>query len=171
VVRVAAELMHVDGVGLLLLDDKDQPRAVATNAPAAAALEAAEERLNIGPGIDTLTTDATVAVADVADSADYAALWEELIGSGVRAVLASPVRIGGQVIGNLNAIGGDPREWSAGDERAVEAFADIIGQILRLASAIEGRAIFDTNGRRATIPDTALTVLTQQRISDQGAMP
>jgi GAF domain-containing protein len=135
VVSAAAELLGADSVGLLLLDDTDRPRAVAATGRAAERLERAQEEVAVGPGVDALTDRATVAVADLAAEPRYGALWQEVAGQGIRAVLAAPIRLDGQVVGNLNALVPDPHNWSATERRSAEVLADIVGQLLGLAAA------------------------------------
>jgi len=133
VVSAATELLHVDSVGLVLLDDVDRVRSVASTGRAAEVLEKAQERITVGPGIDALTGE-MVAVADLAAVPRYGALWREVAGQGVRAVLSAPIRVGEDVVGNLNALVRSPHTWSAAQRRSAEAFAGIVGELLGLAA-------------------------------------
>ena len=137
VVSAAAELLHVECVGLLLLDDADRVRCVAATGPAAEVLERAQERIAVGPGIDALGDRGIVAVTDLADEPRYAPLWREVAGHGVRAVLAAPIRLDDQVVGNLNALDPQPHPWSAAQQRSAETMAGIVGQLLGLAAHID----------------------------------
>jgi hypothetical protein len=69
----------------------------------------------------------SIAVADLAQARPYARLWRRLANTGVRAVLASPVRVWGNVIGNLNAVRHHAHRWTATEIRANEAYAKVIG--------------------------------------------
>ena len=113
-VSAAAELLGVDSVGILLLDDFDHVRTVAVSGPAAAALEQAQEQLQLGPGIDVFAARRVVAVVDLATDPDYERLWSELVDTGVRGVLSAPVIVRNEIVGNLNAITGQRHEWSHG---------------------------------------------------------
>lgn len=146
VVTVAAELLQVESVGILLLDDADRVRCAAATGRAAEALERAQERIVVGPGIDALTGRDVVAVADLADEPRYEPLWQEIAGHGIRAVLAAPVRLDGQVVGNLNALDPEPHVWSGAPRRAAEACAAIVGQLLGLAAHGVGASV-ERNGR------------------------
>jgi transcriptional regulator with GAF, ATPase, and Fis domain len=146
VVTAAARLLDVDCVGLLLLDDTDRIRSVAATGPAAEALEVAQEKVQVGPGVDAVVRQATVAVADVAAEPRYAELWREISGSGVRAVLSAPVQVGEQVVGNLNAVVADCHVWSVRQCRSAEAIGGIVGQLLGLA-ALGGAAEAGRDGR------------------------
>ena len=133
VVVAAAPLLGAESVGILLLDDTDRVRSVAASGPAAEALEVAQERVAVGPGLDALRGD-VVAVHDVADEPRYAPLWREIAGRGVRAVLAAPIRLGAQVVGNLNAVVPEPHIWSDAQRRSAEAVADVVAQMLGLTA-------------------------------------
>ncbi len=146
VVSAAAELLGAESVGLLLLDDTDRVRRVASTGRAAELLELAQERVAVGPGVDALTDRGTVVVPDLAAEPRYGPLWEEVAGHGVRAVLTAPVRLDGQVVGNLNAVVPNPHHWSAAQRRSAEVLADIVGQLLGLAAS-SGSAAAGEDGR------------------------
>jgi GAF domain-containing protein len=139
VMDAAREVLHVDGAGLMLVDDAGGLRVVGVTGPATEALERSQQQLGVGPGIDCVRSGATVMVSDLADHADYLPLWRWLEsqgrGSDVRAVLSAPVRVAGDTIGTLNALRSQPHEWIAEESRAVEAYANIIGVLLRLTSS------------------------------------
>jgi GAF domain-containing protein len=139
VLRAAQEVLGVDGVGLMLLDERDRLRVVGASDAAGAALERGQQQIGAGPAIDCIRAAATVTVVDVADRVDYAALWHWLRReSGVadvpRAVLSAPVRVEGTTVGTLNALRLRPERWTAEHAQAVEAYAGIIGVLLRLGA-------------------------------------
>jgi len=134
VVSATARLLGVESVGILLLDDADRVRSVAASGRAAEAVETAQERVGVGPGVDALVGKAMVAVEDVAAEPRHGALWQEIAGCGVRAVLAAPIWLDGQVVGVLNAVTADPHVWSDPQRRAAEAVAGIVGAMLGLAA-------------------------------------
>lgn len=143
VVSAAQDVLCVEAVGLLLLSDGGKLRTVATTGPASATLEKAQEDLGVGPGVDTVRTQATVAVADLRAEAAYAPLWEGVDGAGVRAVVSAPVTVGRQVVGNLNGMRPQPHQWSSGEVSAVEAFAGVVGALLAMSARTTPRALFD----------------------------
>jgi GAF domain-containing protein len=145
VIEVAKPVLRVDGVGLLLLDEHDRLSQVGASDVASAALERAQQQLNIGPAIDCVRSGATVMVTDLAERPDYAALWHWLTGEAcssappegaapARAVLSAPLRVRGSVTGTLNALFQHPQSWTGDQVHAVEAYANIIGVLLRLGS-------------------------------------
>lgn len=135
VVAAANELLAADGVAVLLLDDGDRIRAVAATNVAAHALDQAQEHLSVGPGIDALRAQQTVAVTDIAAHDEYAALWARMAADGIHAVVSAPIRVAGEVVGNLNAVRLMPHPWTAAQVSGAEAFAGMIGQLLEMSAA------------------------------------
>jgi GAF domain-containing protein len=133
-VQVAVDVLRVDSVGLMLLDEHGTLQAVGFTDDEAAVLEATQARVRQGPGRDTMDTGVTVAVTDLAVVPEYAALWAGVSGSGLRAVLSSPIWAGGAVVGNLNAARRGPHAWTADEIREAEAYAKVVGLILDLAA-------------------------------------
>ena len=119
-------------MGVLLLDDADRIRTAAVTAPSATALEAAQERLLLGPGVDVQRLRRVVTVSDLAEDPAYRPLWDEVAGAGVRGVLSAPVWVGHEVVGNLNAITERVHEWSDAERRAGAAYASLVGSVAGL---------------------------------------
>jgi GAF domain-containing protein len=142
VLRATTQVLRVDSVGLMLLDGHDALRVVGTTDDAAASLEAAQLELRIGPAIDCLGSGRSVSVDDLATGADYAPVWNWLTtrpqppATEVRSVLSAPVPVRGETVGTLNALHHTPQSWDAAQVRAVEAYAGLIGILLRLGAAV-----------------------------------
>jgi GAF domain-containing protein len=169
----AGAVLGVDRVGLMLLDEHGELVAVGASDAASGRLEHVQQRLGVGPGWDAMSTGQPVAVADLAaplgEHRDYAVVWRalqdadihdrsgSLIGASaascVRAVLSVPVRSGGEMVGNLNAICEQVGPWTQRQIRAVQAYADVIGTLLTLsATAMNlGDGVYGSrwDGRRA----------------------
>lgn len=138
VVAAADDLLSTDAVGILLLDDTDKLRAVASTSALADRLEEAQQSLGIGPGHDCMDRRETVLVEDLAAEPDYAPLVAELASLQVGGVLSAPIWVGGAVIGNLNLTRHDAHRWTEPEVRAATAYAEVVGQLLG-ASAQSGR--------------------------------
>jgi GAF domain-containing protein len=136
VIGAARQMLHVDGLGVLLVDESQHVRAVAADGPLSAALESAQEELGVGPGIDVLSTGQPVAVTDLPEVHRYGKLWCALEGTGVRAILSVPIRVSGRVTGNLSALDAEPHTWSAEELTAARAFADVVSTLLGLGSVM-----------------------------------
>ena len=134
VVESAVDVLGVDSVGLMLLDQHDALRTAGFTGSSASALEQVQIEIGEGPGIDASERAETIAVADLAEACCYARLWRRLADTGVRAVLASPVWVWGNVIGNLNAIRHKAHQWTETEIRANEAYAKVIGVTFDLAA-------------------------------------
>jgi GAF domain-containing protein len=133
-VQVAVDVLRVDSVGLMLLDEHGTLQAVGFTDDQASVLEATQVRVGQGPGLDTMDTSVTVAVADLAVVPAYAALWAGVSGNGLRAVLSCPIWAAGAVVGNLNAARRRPHTWTVDEIREAEAYAKVVGLILDLAA-------------------------------------
>ena len=121
-------------MGLMLLDQNDTLRTAGFTGFSASALEQVQVEIGEGPGIDASERAGTIAVADLGEAPCYGRLWRRLAHTGVRAVLASPVRVWGNVIGNLNAVRNQAHRWTETEIRANEAYAKVIGVTFDLAA-------------------------------------
>lgn len=133
-VEQAAPVLEVDGVGVLLLDEDGRVRTVAASGAAALALETAQEDFGVGPGLDVMKTGRPVAVSDISSDGRYQDLAARAADHAVRAVLSTPVRAAGEVIGSFNAHRRQPYEWTADMVAATEAFAAVLGTLLELSA-------------------------------------
>ncbi len=150
IVRDEAELLLLavhrssqgKGVGLMLLDERDVLRLAGASDDASAALELGQQRLGQGPGIDCVRLERTVTVDDLSSDPRYEEVWRWLrqrpadTRSGgeslFHSVLSAGVRVDGHVVGTLNVLRHKPFRWTADDVRAVEAYASVIGALMRL---------------------------------------
>jgi len=147
-VSAAAQVLAVDGVGLMLLDDRDVLRVVGATDETGRALELAQVELGVGPAIDSRRTGRSVAVDDLAAGTEYRVLADRLAsrdgsgplpgGGAIRGVLSVAVQVRGEVVGTLNGIRARPGPWTPAEVRAVEAYAGIIAVLLRLGLPADG---------------------------------
>lgn len=134
-IEAAGRLFPVSGAGLMLIDEWGGLRYVAASDAAAGALEAAQEELGEGPCIDTFVAGEAVATADLGSDRRWPALTSAIVPGGVRAVLGMPLRLGGSTVGSLNVFHDEPFEWDDSDTGAVEAFRDVLEEMLGAAVA------------------------------------
>lgn len=135
VVAAAEQVLRVDGVGLLLLDDHDAPRAVASSGSGAAVLDSAQQDTGVGPGADSLRDGTTVAVDDLFAVAEYGPVTTIVRDHRVRAVLSAPIWIGTELAGNLNAVMAVPHAWTRSETDAAQAYADVVASLLQVDAA------------------------------------
>lgn len=146
VIGAAGRVLGVDDVGVMLLDERGELRVLGAAGRTGEVLERAQRCSGAGPGPDTVRQRRPVVVTDLADSREYASLWDALRGHDAadapapRAVLAVPVVLDGDVVGNLNAVRLRPSPWTGEDVRAVEAYADAVAVVLRQGAAGARRA-------------------------------
>jgi len=138
VVDAATAVLRVRSVGVILLDEEDRMRVAAATDEVAAAVEEAQARHGVGPGIDAMRRGTTVAVPDLWAAEEYRTLQAELDATATRAVLSSPIRVEGSVVGNFNALDAEPHEWTPAQVRANAAYADVIGAALRISAHAAG---------------------------------
>jgi GAF domain-containing protein len=141
VIGAAGRVLGVDDIGVMLLDEQGELRVLGAAGRTGAVLERAQRRSGVGPGPDTVRRRRPVVVQDLAETPEYAPVWEALRthdavdAPAPRAVLAVPVVLDGDVVGNLNAVRVQPSSWTSEDVRAVEAYADAVAGILRQGAA------------------------------------
>jgi len=134
-IRAAADVFAVSGVGILLADDAQNLRHVASTDPAARSLEQAQERTGEGPCVDAYFEGRTVQTADLRRDARWPELAGAVADDGVRAVLGVPMRLDGAAIGTLNAYSQEPHEWDESDREAIEAIGRLLEGHLAAAAA------------------------------------
>jgi GAF domain-containing protein len=139
VTRVMPELFSVDGAGLLLIDDNQVLRYIASTDTGAQLLEAVHESTGKGPCVQALVDNGVVAVADLLVDDRWPDLGELLVPSGVRSVLGAPVRVAGVPVGSLNVYKREAHEWDESDRAAVEAFEKLVERLLTGALTSERR--------------------------------
>lgn len=136
VIGAAERVLGVDCVGILLLDEDDRLRSVASSDSIGAALEQAQRDLDEGPHAATArAASSTVAVADLQAAGDQAGLAAHIDRLGVRAAVSAPVWVNGAVAGNLTAMRLGSHEWRADEIAATETYADVIAAFLQISVA------------------------------------
>lgn len=140
VLQAALRLFDVTGTGLMVIDEGRVLSSAAATDEAGRLLEATQERVGRGPCVDALVYGTVVQVRDLAEDDRWPELKLELPEHGVRAVLGVPVRVVGETVGALNCYVDEPREWSESEVRALEAYADLVGNLLASAVQAEQRS-------------------------------
>ena len=134
VVDAAVELFGVDGAGMLLFSPDEALHHLADSDPPGKAFELAQEELGDGPCVAAYATDGTIAVTDLGSDARWPELWP-VAERGVRSVLGVPVRFSGTPIGTLNVYRSEVHEWDESEMRALQAYGDVIGDLLATSAA------------------------------------
>ncbi|MGI5166709.1 GAF and ANTAR domain-containing protein [Spirillospora sp. CA-253888] len=144
----SVELLGVDAAGLLVTDQQNHLRLVATSSEQSRLLELFQLQNDQGPCLDAFTTGTPVHCADLTSSEAHAR-WPlfapQAARCGFAAVSALPMRLREQVIGALNLFRTTPGELPAPTLELGQALADIatIGLLqqraLHQASIVNGQ--------------------------------
>lgn len=135
---VGIDVLRVDSVGMMLLDDSDVLRTVGSSDAVGRIIEQAQAELGLGPGYDAVRRDRTVVVSDLSEADGYRSLWQLVAPTGVRSLMAVPLRANGTTVGNLHGCLARTHTWSASEIRAGEAFAGVISSVLQIAAQPDG---------------------------------
>ncbi len=137
IVGAMPKLFDVEGAGVLLVDDQQVLRHVASTDSSAHLLEAVQETTGRGPCVEALVENVTVSVGDLAEDERWPDLAQVLVPNGVRAVLGLPVRVGGTSVGSVNVYRSNPYKWDDSDEAALDAFRRLVERLLAAVVSAE----------------------------------
>lgn len=152
--EVCAEVVRVDGAGLMLMSGDVQRGSICTTDAVSARIEELQYSLGEGPCVDAYRSDLAVREADLAHPAvpRWPAFSPEALAAGVGAVFAFPLRVGSVRLGALDLYNADPGPLD--DEQHADALvmADIAAEAVlvmqaqalpgRVAAALEANAEF-----------------------------
>jgi GAF domain-containing protein len=137
VVRGAAGVFAGAGVGLMLISEDGQTlRYVASSDDVARRLEHAHEVSGEGPCVDSFVLDMRVMTQDLHTESRWPELRTQLRDEPIRAVLGLPTHVGAPV-GTLNLYSARPRTWHESEVAALEAYNDVLEA--RLGGALLAR--------------------------------
>jgi GAF domain-containing protein len=173
-IAAATEVFGVNGVGILLADEGQALRHVASTDDAARALEEAQERTGEGPCVDAYVEGRTIETPNLRDDRRWPELARALAGNGVRAVLGVPIRLHGSPIGTLNVYSHEPRPWDASDVGAIEALnhvleAQLSGAVARFRSEALVSQLERALEQRVAIDRAIGVLMERERLDAAGA--
>lgn len=115
-----------DAAGLLLTDQNDRLRFVASSSERATLLELFQLQNQEGPCLDCFRSRAAVTTPDLKDALQRWPLFApRALEAGFRSVHAIPMRLHNQVIGALNLFSETTIRLTEADTRIVQALADV----------------------------------------------
>ena len=129
-VDTAKTVLAADGIGLLLADANGQPGSLVTTDAVAELLEQVQQDFGEGPGVAAYTHGEPVAVTDLGADPRWIRLAAVVDQVSVRAVASVPVRMGGVVVGALDAYARTTRAWTPEELGGLEAFAELAAGIM-----------------------------------------
>jgi hypothetical protein len=128
-------LFSVDGAGIMLIDEEQVLRYVASTDGEARLLEAVQESTGRGPCVQALVDNDTVEVWDLVEDTRWPDLAETLVPNGLRAVLGVPVHLAGAPVGSINVYRRDAHRWDESDHNALAAFNRLVEHMVVVALA------------------------------------
>ncbi|HSU02857.1 MAG TPA: GAF and ANTAR domain-containing protein [Nocardioides sp.] len=134
VLRACEDLFGVGGAGVLIADEQDMLRYVAATDLPGRILEETEAAAGEGPCTEAYVQAEVVTTRDItAESERWPTLTRTLADQPVRAVLGTPVRLGGVPVGTLDVYMDRPHDWDDSEIAALERYAEVIATTLSAA--------------------------------------
>lgn len=134
VLDACVDLFGVAGAGVLIADEQDILRFVAATDEPGRILEKTEAAAGEGPCTEAFVTAGVVTSPDVtAEARRWPRLARALADQPVRAVLGTPVRLGGVPVGTLDVYMDRPHDWDASEIAALARYAELIATTLSAA--------------------------------------
>lgn len=132
-----ADVLPVDGAGVMLEDDNGDLRFVAASDEKLDAIEALQIELGEGPCLRAYETGEQVVVTDLAMSKVFPDFGPRALDAGLKAVHSFPMRFENDRIGALNLYRERPGPFSSHDQFAGQILADIATTAILNAQATE----------------------------------
>lgn len=132
-----AEVLPVDGAGVMLEDDDGDLRFVAASDAKLDAIEALQIELGEGPCLRAYETGEQVIVTDMAMAKVFPEFGPRALEAGLKAVHSFPMRFENDRIGALNLYRERPGPFSSHDQFAGQVLADVATTMILNAQATE----------------------------------
>ena len=134
VLHACVDLFDVGGAGLLIADEQDMLRYVAATSGPGRLLEKTEAEAGQGPCTEAFVKSEVVTSHDVTAEAErWPVLARAMADQPVRAVLGTPVRLGGVPVGTLDVYQEHAHEWDDSEIAALARYAEVISTTLTAA--------------------------------------
>jgi GAF domain-containing protein len=130
VVQTADGLFKVAATGLMLLDDEQELRNVATSGPRMELLEQAHLAAEEGPALEALSEGRFVYSGSISTDVRWPQFRPIAERLGLNAVLAAPIRSETGSVGVLAMISDARHPWSDTEAEAAVAFADLVSVLI-----------------------------------------
>jgi GAF domain-containing protein len=134
VVAACVDLFAVDGAGVLLADEQDMLTYAAASDGPGRLLEQTEAEAGEGPCTEAFVKARVVTSRDIlAETERWPTLARVMAGQPVRAVLGTPVVLGGVPIGTLDVYKERAHTWDDSEVAAIGRYAEVIATTLGAA--------------------------------------
>jgi GAF domain-containing protein len=134
VLDACVDLFGVDGAGVLSADEQNVLRYVAATDGPGRLLEQIEAEAGQGPCTEAFVSGTVVTSTDVTAERDrWPVLASAMARQPVRAVLGTPVRVGGVTVGTLDVYRESAHEWDETEVTALARYAEVIATTMTAA--------------------------------------
>ena len=124
-VQQCVEILELEAGGLMLVDGTGELQLMTSTSEAAGFVEVMQLNAAAGPCIDCFRTGTAVSVEDISLSEPWPAFRKAALDQGFHSVLATPMKLRGQIIGTMNLFGSSAEKVSARDAAVAQALADV----------------------------------------------
>ncbi|MDP8928089.1 MAG: GAF and ANTAR domain-containing protein [Actinomycetota bacterium] len=132
-----AEVLPVNGAGVMVEDDEGHLRFVAASDDVVSHIETLQIELGEGPCLHAYRTGEQVVIPDLARGGAFSRFTPRALDAGLKAVFSFPMRVGDEIVGALNLYASTPGEWHQADTDAGQVLADVATNYLLNARALE----------------------------------
>lgn len=134
VLDACVELFDVGGAGILVADEQDVLRYIAASDGPGRLLEQTEAEAGQGPCTEAFVSGGVVTTRDVTvEDERWPVLARAMAEQPVRAVLGTPVRIGGVPVGTLDVYRESAHDWDESEVAALARYAEVIATTMTAA--------------------------------------
>ncbi|NYE36780.1 GAF domain-containing protein [Nocardioides cavernae] len=134
VVQACVDLFDVDGAGVLLADEQDMLVYAAASDGPGRLLERTEAEAGEGPCTEAFVKARVVTTSDVtAETERWPVLAAAMAHLPVRAVLGTPVVLGGVPVGTLDVYKEGQHDWDESEVAALGRYAEVVATTLGAA--------------------------------------
>jgi GAF domain-containing protein len=119
-------VLDADVVGLMLADNRDQLRLIASSSEQTHLLDFRKGNADDGPGLVAFQTGQTVSCPDLTlDDQGWPGFGDQVRDAGFRAVHAVPMRLHAEIVGVISLFYRSPTDLPAAGARTARALADV----------------------------------------------
>ena len=133
VVAACVDLFGVTGSGVLIADEQNITRFIASSDVPGRFLEEAESRTGQGVCTQAFVESTVVRSSDLATDPRWPELAAAVTGRGIHAVLGVPIRMGAISVGTLDVYRDHAHDWTDQEARALSRYADVAEATLTAA--------------------------------------
>lgn len=144
-----ADLIGVDGAGVMLEDERGDLRFVAASDGLVEQIEQLQLDTGEGPCIRAYQTGSALHIADLTDTDELPVFAPRAVAVGMRAVFSYAMGVEDVVIGALNLYRGTPGNLDDDARRAAQVLADLATTYIVSADAVERSALLATQLQQA----------------------